>query len=286
LGLYAAGLTRTVNGTQRSVLVFRGTSDAFDVLSDLNPNGVGYNQYYNVTTRQQILQWANNADSNGTLTVIGHSLGGALAQWFAADFVSQGGILDSVVTYNATGISKNAAEQFNIRAGNCQVIHHITSGDVVSMFGEAFIRGTTYIHKIDNFNLTIKHTAMFSELEKYNNYSSIIIDTNDLNNDWFHYEDAYYAGLLATASVTPTLNTIFPQLFFRKTAEEIRQNSGSTIRNILNYTNLQNEKGSFTIPEIKLADGWSLKNTTIDYDTVAKNYQRRYNNSISENRNT
>jgi hypothetical protein len=265
LGLYAAGLTRTVNGTQRSVLVFRGTSDTFDVLSDLNPNGVGYNQYYNVTTRQQILQWANNAAANGTFTVTGHSLGGTLAQWFAADFVSQGGTLDSVLTYNATGISKEAAGLFNNRAGNCQVVHHITSGDVVSMFGEAFINGTAYIHKIDHFNPSMKHTALFSELENYNNYSVGIIGTNDLNDDWFHYEDAYYAGLLATASVTPA-----PQLFFRKTAEEARQNSGNTIKNIVNLTNLLNEKGTFTIPDIEFPNGWGLKGTTINYDTVAK----------------
>ena len=137
-GLNAYGLVSENN----ALLVFRGTEnmdkDLKDTLSDAHPLGVGYNQYIgNIhDNRSRIRRWVTNKIHDGkSISVTGHSLGGALAQHFAVDWTSNvGGRVASLVTFQAAGISATDAGRFN--AGNCdQVIHHIAAGDLVSLAG-------------------------------------------------------------------------------------------------------------------------------------------------------
>ena len=275
LGLYAEGLKNT-NG--ESLLVFRGTqmNSISDILADLDGKGVGYSQY--MAAQSALVGWASSLASS-SLTVIGHSLGGALAQWFATDFTSQGGKLAGVETFNATGIAKNISNTVRVAASlfnsaNCgYVTHHIVNGDFVSMFGDEYIDGTAYLYTVNTFdktkdiftavvdNFMDKHAATFSELEKidgnFNRRTSRKqISVDDLSSNWFVYSDlSYLTAIAATTLVTSDTPGKFlgPSLLFRGSAEILRTNALSKLKE---WGNLFGNKNNFVgIDTTKLSQG-------------------------------
>src|SRR4029077_7611108 len=72
------------------------------------------------------------------LVVVGHSLGGALAQWTAATFP---GDVSAVVTFNSPGIGEKAATKFAAQKVKPKVSHYVTRGDIVSTAGESLLPG-------------------------------------------------------------------------------------------------------------------------------------------------
>ena len=150
-GLYALGLSAL---SAPSVLVFRGTGDKLDIWDDLNPNGIGFGQftaaYDGIPVYDRIRQWLRDQDSTYAPIVTGHSLGGSLAQWAAADATGNGNInLGEVVTFNSPGISPSqtfAANQFGANVFNSllagKVTHYITSSDLVSLCGTKYLPGS------------------------------------------------------------------------------------------------------------------------------------------------
>ena len=131
------------------VLAIRGTEptrELADVWTDLHPGGIGATQYQ--LNRDQLLTWLQQVSQpkgvNATLAphITGHSLGGALAQWLAADYAGTGSLGD-VVTFNAPGISRDAAAADLSTVAS--VRHYVTSTDIVSLAGEAFLPGHTVI---------------------------------------------------------------------------------------------------------------------------------------------
>ena len=131
------------------VLAIRGTEptrELADVWSDLNPSGIGNDQY--LRSRTELVAWLRQASRPEGLSttlaphITGHSLGGALAQWLAADYATIGRLGD-VVTFNAPGIGRAAAttDLSNVAS----VRHYVTSTDIVSLAGEAFLPGSTLI---------------------------------------------------------------------------------------------------------------------------------------------
>ena len=131
------------------VLAIRGTEptrELADVWSDLNPRGIGNDQY--LQNRTDLLAWLRQASRPEGLTatlaphITGHSLGGALAQWLAADYATVGNLGD-VVTFNAPGIGRAAATTDLSKVA--AVRHYVTSTDIVSLAGEAFLPGRTVI---------------------------------------------------------------------------------------------------------------------------------------------
>jgi Subtilase family/Domain of unknown function (DUF4114) len=94
-GLYALGL---VKDGQPPVLVFRGSHERIDWVDNTHPGGVGVGQY-NAALRLGIDKWIKEQETKPD--VVGHSLGGSLAQLTAADFSQS---IGETVTFNAPGI--------------------------------------------------------------------------------------------------------------------------------------------------------------------------------------
>jgi hypothetical protein len=121
------------------VLVFNGTDPderlGKDFLDDLNPAGVGKNQFSNnIAKIQKFIDSANKfLKSNGInqlVDITGYSLGGANAQQAVAYFTGKGYKLGSLVTLNSPGISLDALAKF--KGNNIQkVTHYIVNGDLV-----------------------------------------------------------------------------------------------------------------------------------------------------------
>ena len=137
-GLFALGLKS--NTGRPPVLVFRGT-DALtiqDILSDINPDGVGRNQFD--AGKSDILAWIDRARILwGSPDVIGHSLGGALAQRTAAEWTDR---IGKLITFNSSGVGNQNARDFEDRGGlNKTVVHYLTQFDPVTSGGEKFLTG-------------------------------------------------------------------------------------------------------------------------------------------------
>jgi hypothetical protein len=125
--------------TRDPIFVFRGTDNPVDAFSNTIAEGVGYDQFQGnqYVMRTWVDKWTNLHE---TVDLVGHSLGGALAQWFAAEWTSLGYSLGDIATYNSPGISDAYAEKF-LPARCHSVVHNIVNGDLVSMAGQAFIAG-------------------------------------------------------------------------------------------------------------------------------------------------
>ena len=175
-GLNAVGLVST-QPNNPPILAFRGTELGFssasvlDLYSDAHAKGIGFNQLYDVSegdNYKNITDWLKqkNDDSGLKPHITGHSLGGALAQWVAADHSHQGGQIGEVVTFNSPGISYQQIDDsenfhghryFNERFVD-EVTHYITSSDLVSMAGESYIDGE---YKLYDYDTGLPNTLAF-----------------------------------------------------------------------------------------------------------------------------
>jgi hypothetical protein len=282
-GFYAIELVRSeASGslTQDPIFVFRGSEDIEDFISDTNPQGVGYDQF--IKNRDAVTGWIKQwSQANEEVKLVGHSLGGALAQWFAADWTSTFGAewastgyrLKEVITYNSPGISDEYAGRFNpALCGN--VVHNIVNGDVVSMAGEAFIEGTVQIYSYSDLKVWEKHSRPLQtdHIGKYSIAPDIHcqnITTAELNDWWFHYTDPDYllwlTGLEGAYLLLPNPPVDYhPALaFFRVTAESLRKSVGSNLfKKELETTQLKPLK----IESVPIVPGKvELKDVTIAY---------------------
>ncbi len=263
-GFYALALTSDMG--KPPVLVVRGTEpnpdDVFaDIFADVDPRGIGFNQFQN--NQQEVLNWLQGQNQKQQRPdIVGHSLGGALTQFIAAEFTKTGGQLGEVVTFNSPGISENAANQFN-RALTENVTHYIMAGDLVSLGGEKFLEGNWEIFSYSDLgaylnNVTLdKHlNPMLVEDVGYDNpilsddsikqpstlTSNKFNTVSWLNNELFTYINPDFllvmAGASAIVSAGDTVSTLLNQapdltkddlkgvadlLFFRGTVESLRK---------------------------------------------------------------
>jgi hypothetical protein len=120
---------------------------AADLLADIDPRGVGYGQFENEDNYPWIMSRADRDDGQ-VVDFVGHSLGGALCQWFAAELTSLGTPIGGVYTYNAPGISgEYALQKFDRNmAGN--VLHSLVEGDKVGYAGNAHIEGSVDLYSV------------------------------------------------------------------------------------------------------------------------------------------
>jgi uncharacterized repeat protein (TIGR01451 family) len=266
-GFYALGLTSL---TQAPVLVIRGTEPTAnsyaDILSDINQNGIGSNQY----TRNNLapLAWLKNTKTTTTAgriippDITGHSLGGALAQVFAANATNASTTLGDIVTFNSPGVSATTVDKFKADKAS-RVEHYVVSGDFVSLGGEKFLPGKYDLFDFTDPNPLNNHLKpiLISQVNygatdagkqtkaadvKAVDVSGSTSDnttsgsTNWLNSSFFTYADSEYFSLLAAAELAtqiPSLQafaTVPPALLFRGTTEKFRQIIADGVAKVLN----------------------------------------------------
>lgn len=144
IGVVALGLI-SIESDRPPVLVFRGKNFGNDDFMLTDSSGIGMSVFER--NKLDIKEWLTNIGKDGNRNVnnllpdvIGHSLGGALAQITAANFIDT---IGSVTTFNSPGISTTIAKLFktNLKGDNKPVNHYVVSGDPFSLFGEAFLSG-------------------------------------------------------------------------------------------------------------------------------------------------
>ncbi|MHA7630290.1 alpha/beta fold hydrolase [Corallococcus sp. M7] len=133
------------------ILAVRGTEfeKAPDAVADMDPAGVGATAFKQTRSLfQTLLTRIGRKD----IVVVGHSLGGAMAQRVAVDF---GDSVLQVVTFNSPGVDRKTANRLKAPKGPLAT-HYLTQGDVVSLAGETLLAG----------NATMLEGAATAELRK------------------------------------------------------------------------------------------------------------------------
>jgi hypothetical protein len=154
--------------SREPVLAIRGTDSIADLFSDLNLDGVGWNQY--LTNRDDLKNWIADQVLQGNpagTSITGHSLGAAIAQLIVADASSSvkfplvpgkptkeesrsaaAAALNRVVTFNPPGVTRRGWRN-SLTGGSYTPLysnarsttHYVTSGDLVSLAGDEFLPG-------------------------------------------------------------------------------------------------------------------------------------------------
>jgi len=132
----------------RPVVAFRGSQDQKSWADDYSPAGVGAYQFR--MNEAEILELlAQGTSEVGPPDVVGHSLGGALAQLAAARHSS---FVNEVVTFQAAGVNMEEAEAAT-QAG-VEATHYRVKGDAVPLGGEAFVGGTEHTFQASHLSGT------------------------------------------------------------------------------------------------------------------------------------
>ena len=238
----ARGTIKDLN--KAPVLAVRGTNNFLGILDDGDPRGVGTTQFN--ANKEDVVNWLKDVGNTVNPHITGHSLGGALAQRFANSYSGQ---LGEVVTFNSPGIPKKETKSKNFE----KATHYITSGDIVSMSGGAFLSGTYTLSSY--LGGALSPLAIPSELSKH---SVAVIDdfiypgsspkpsdkspsffkqeksleVKHLNSKFFSYRDPDYwkFQVLAAPILTPYLSAA---LTFRGTTELNRKLLGSLLNILL-----------------------------------------------------
>jgi pimeloyl-ACP methyl ester carboxylesterase len=159
-GLYAMRLNPTAPEPGREgapnpqpMVAFRGTDQGFD-WSTNGESQVGRRQYEeNSDAIRRLMQ----VQGGQRLDLVGHSLGGALAQIAAARQTQDVG---SLTTFQAPGISSADASAFdrNNRDGHVSVNHHRSSWDLVPMGGQQMTSGSFWHYGSQQWDPIAGHT--------------------------------------------------------------------------------------------------------------------------------
>lgn len=170
---YHALLVPPAHPEKHTLIIFSGTdpTDIEDVLTDLSMGSVGNAQYedkINHQLIQEMFRLASQLSKSGKSLVIGHSLGGSLAQIAASEFGSQ---IAELVTFNSPGVGTGRLRDFKKQNSEDmpEVTHHINYGDMADMLGEGHIPGTIFEHFTERYhpekahNDFVLHTSEFEE---------------------------------------------------------------------------------------------------------------------------
>jgi len=272
-GFYAVGLV-SKDGSKPPVLAVRGTGGSpterkgiavlKDVLEDANPISIGYSQFQ--ANKNEIEAWLAAQNQQGRRPdVVGHSLGGALAQTIAAEFTDKVG---QTVTFNSPGIDDSIALKFALNGGKPEnVTHYVVSGDIVQMAGEAFLPGQAVLSSYSNpfvwekHGLSVLNGAEIKGEQKASGVKFSSLSVLELSNPAFQYKELDYTLFLAALGlVSPYVST---SLSTRGTAEANRKAIGAFLNS--NFQTIQ----SWVDAAWSIKDGDYLKALSTGFD-IAK----------------
>lgn len=229
-GFQALGLT-SLTPDKPPVLVVRGADEIVDDVANADTRGIGFNQV--AANRDAIATWLNKF-SNATLKpdLVGHSLGGAVAQTIAAELVGQYG---NVTTFNSPGINNSTVAKFQQSAPTQSITHYIVNGDLVSLGGEGYLPGTAILQTytdgttVDPIFALNKH-AEFAAGRRLlstppDGYSQTVISVADLSNIGFNFNnETDFKEFLSAYGATP--NNVASRLNARGNVESLRTTPG------------------------------------------------------------
>ena len=267
-GFYGIGLTSIYNNSA-PILVIRGTQQSIDWLSNVYPDGIGFDQFNDYRTKKDqsnsvtVYDWLQSKSSiGGSLYdpyITGHSLGGALSQWVGSYFTDQFAdrYLNKIVTFNSPGIAKSAYGLYGtskFRKDHVQqaVTHYITSSDPVSLAGEDYLSGIYVLADYDDsyeqdnndaFGVHLRPVLQAWTGTSLPNGLRFGVSTSDvLSSGGFSYTyDLDFAKFKAAIAFTIPVAGAFAaaNLSFRYTTEKMRSPIFSTLsdlRNLGEYT--------------------------------------------------
>jgi serralysin len=239
-GFQALALT-SVTPDKPPVLVIRGTDGLNDDAALTDSRGVGFNQFE--ANKTAIGNWLTqisqdtNKNPRGLLPdVLGHSLGGAIAQRTVTEFIN---LLGETITFNSPGIDRTTADIFKQKGGASKLVtHYIVSGDLVSLGGEEFIPGKVWLQSYINPQIEprfplLKHAEIVGLLTTPPpGYSQREISLDELNNPNFNFNnDSDYIELLTALAVRQP--QIAASSTSRSSGEQFRKSGASFIGAVL-----------------------------------------------------
>ncbi|MEP3890881.1 MAG: hypothetical protein ABJN69_10460, partial [Hellea sp.] len=296
-GFIAVGL---VSDTGQSVLAVRGTASFSDILADLDPGGVGYDQFvaaWNHAGPNSLRQWTLDNNEEG-LHITGHSLGGAQAQLLTAFASEQQILISSLTTYNSPGISDVDLSRIDA-AYIGAVEHNISSGDVVSMVGDGYVPGQVSIYDLDTitssstisalFHVYFAHASHWSDDDLYDSDFNVFdprpiendpidrgpLSTNELGAGTYShlisnngFDSEYFSFLVAVNDVLGKINPVLgagtaAALLTRATAEAARSIIGQAIELISTITDITVAAFNIAIAAGVAVSEWTFEMTNL-----------------------
>jgi serralysin len=242
IGVVALGLIG-IERDRPPVLVFRGKNFGNDDFMLTDSSGIGMSVFER--NKLDIKEWLTNITKDGNRNVnnllpdvIGHSLGGALAQITAANFIDT---IGSVTTFSSPGISTTIANLFkkNLKGDNKPVNHYVVSGDPFSLFGETFLPGKVFLQFLSTPAPEINPSNVLNKnvLENLLTRSAPDLVERSLDISVFTRPDFSYDNdpdfkkfQAALSAVSPDYVNIFSS---RSNAENVRKSDNFSYSNLL-----------------------------------------------------
>jgi serralysin len=237
-GFQALGLT-SLTPEKPPVLIVRGGDELIDDAANADPRGIGSNQL--IANRDAIATWlAKFSIAPLKPDLVGHSLGGAVTQLIATEFVGRYG---NVTTFNSPGVSNATVAQFQQKGGASQnVTHYIVNGDLVSLGGEGYISGTGVFQSytdggvIDPIFALDKHIQFAPGRRLLSTpplgYTQAIVSVQDLSSTGFNFNsETDFQEFIADYQTTP--NNVADRLTSRGSVEALRVSSGFSFLSLI-----------------------------------------------------
>jgi serralysin len=229
-GFQALGLA-SLTVDKPSVLVVRASDELIDDAANSDSRGIGFNQF--TANREAIATWLAKF-STATLKpdLVGHSLGGAIAQTIAADLTDAFG---NLVTFNAPGVNTTTVTQFQQKGATKNVTHYIVNGDLVSLGGQGYIPGIVVLQSytdgttVDPIFALDKHIQFAAGRRLLTTpppgYTQTQITVEELSNAAFNFnQETDFKELIAAYRSTP--NNVANALVNRGSVEALRVSPG------------------------------------------------------------
>lgn len=185
----------------RKFVAFRGTDSFTDFLVDIH---LGISVFLGGVSGQFIdagvvlSRWINDFSlSSGDTTIVGHSLGGALAQYFGANTGFE------TLTYNAYGIGRKLSG-----GSNSNITNYVTMHDPVSVLPGSQMVGTTYMLQDEKLHGVLGHgISNFTSPDNWIRGYSLVNSPSDidviLNGYYEADEQRLYAQINGSKQIHP-----------------------------------------------------------------------------------